>query len=67
MNYQELVHLFGANKKFFESETLFTPEEVRHMLNFPHAYLTTAGSDHPRVYVICDEEFSDSRFTLVSN
>jgi hypothetical protein len=62
MTLQELIHMFGANKKFYESSTIFTPEETRQIFDFPHATVSTAGTQDPKTYIISDFDIADERF-----
>jgi hypothetical protein len=63
MTLQELIHMFGDNKKFYVSSTIFTSAETQAFLNFPHATISTAGTSDPKTYIIGDYDVTDSRFT----
>jgi hypothetical protein len=54
MTYQDLVHMYGANKKFYVSDILFTDNQIRDRFTFPLSLIQTNKS-----YIVCDQDFVD--------
>ena len=54
MTYQDLVHMYGANKKFYVRQTLFTDNQIRDRFTFPMSLIQADKS-----YIVCDQDFVD--------